>query len=75
MAPLVLAIGLLLSLPTVRGVMNGQIDAGPAAARALMALAVAWAGVALVRSVVERHLAAAAMEEPVNSAPGDSPPA
>ena len=63
MTPLVLAVGLLLALPTVRGTIGGQIDPGTAVARVLMGLAVAWAGVSLVRSVVVRH-AAEATEEP-----------
>ena len=66
MAPLVLALGLLLALPTVRGAIGGQIDPGTAAARLLMGMAVAWAAVALVRSVVS-HNTAEAPEDPAGA--------
>ena len=70
MAPLVLAVGLLLALPTVRGAMAGQIDPGTAVARILMGMAVAWAAVALVRSVLIRN-AAEAPEEPAPASSGE----
>ena len=60
MAPLVLAIGLLLALPTVRGAVAGQIDPGTAVARFLMGMAVAWLAVSLLKSVVSRPVSEAA---------------
>ena len=70
----VLAFGLLLALPTVRGAVAGQIDPGSAMARILMAMAVAWAGVSLVRSVVARHAAVATTDDPATVTPGEAPP-
>lgn len=70
MAPLVLAVGLLLALPTVKGAMTGQIDPGTAVARILMGMAVAWAAVALVRSVVS-HNTAEPSEEPAGASPAE----
>ena len=72
MAPLVLAVGLLLALPTVRGAIGGQIDPGTAVARILMGMAVAWAAVALVRSVVS-HKTAEPAEEPAGASPAEGP--
>lgn len=72
MAPVVVAFGLLLSLPTVKGLAVGQIDAGTAVARALLALAVAWAGVSLVQSVVRRQVESVP-EEPAPSASSGEP--
>ena len=74
MGPLVLAVGLLLAVPTVRGAVAGQIDPGTALARFLMGLAVAWAGVSLVRGVVARHVTEPA-EEPVGAtSSAEAPP-
>ncbi|HET6810711.1 MAG TPA: hypothetical protein VFH50_06855 [Acidimicrobiales bacterium] len=70
MTPLVLAIGLLLALPTVRGAIGGQIDPGTALARSLMGMAVAWAAVALVRSVVSHNTAEPA-EDPAGASPAE----
>jgi hypothetical protein len=68
MTPLVLAVGLLLGLPTVKGAMGGQIDPGAAVARILMGMAVAWAAIALVKSVVSHHTGEP-VEDPAAVAP------
>lgn len=70
MAPLVMAIGLLLALPTVRGAVGGQIDPGTAVARFLMGLAVAWVAVSLLKSVISRQASEAA-EDPAAISPAE----
>lgn len=70
MAPLVLAIGLLLALPTVRGAVGGQIDPGTAVARFLMGLAVAWVALSLLKSVVSRQSSDAA-QDPAGASPAE----
>lgn len=66
------AFALLLIVPIVRGAFTGSIDAGSAVARALLAAAVAWAAVALVRGVIARQTQEMPVDEP--TAPVAGPP-
>jgi hypothetical protein len=49
------ALSVVLWFPTLRGAMNGDIEVTDAAIRFLVALAIAWAGVFGVSSLVARY--------------------
>lgn len=76
MAALVVALGLLLSLPVVLGAADGQIDAVTAVTRVALAVGVAWIGVSLVRAVMAHQAATASGAAPESPAPApDESPA
>ena len=79
-APLVVALGLLLSMPALTGMLGGQADLASAVGRVFSSMIVAWVAVRVVGGVFGRYMqeaeaAAVASPAPPGAATGGQPPA